>query len=258
MGLASLDDEEAKVDKAEERLEKYWPREGQVKTQIILSVSESLALMLQRQKTAKDTWDALVTEMTKKPKMVLTSLQRQLRNMKCSEEDDLRQYLDKAQDLFAHLNDMRAKMENSEFLDIILRALLPSYKSVINALTTSLEEVGKPIEIDSIIRILKSKYDKKKSLSTTQEEQGVMETSLKKVLKCTNCKRKGHLIDTCWDKHSGKEGQGPKQKKRSNSKKKKGKEKGNAAEESSDNGKSDESVAFINYYCKSNFCTQLH
>ena len=109
-------------------------REGQVKTQIILSVSESLALVLQKQKTAKDTWDALVTEMTKKPKMVLTSLQCQLRNMKCSEEDDLRQYLDKAQDLFACLNDMKAKMENSEFLDIILGALLPSYESVMNAL----------------------------------------------------------------------------------------------------------------------------
>ena len=65
--------------------------------------------MLQKQKTAKDTWDALVTEMTKKPKMVLTSLQRQLRNMKCSEEDDLRKYLDKAQDLFVRLNDMGAQ-----------------------------------------------------------------------------------------------------------------------------------------------------
>ena len=70
-GHILTDDEEAKVDKAEERLEKYLSREGQVKTQIILSVSESLALMLQQQQTAKDTWGALVTEMTKKPKMVL-------------------------------------------------------------------------------------------------------------------------------------------------------------------------------------------
>ena len=62
-------------------------------------------------------------------------------------------------------------MENSEFLDIILGALPPSYESVMNALTTSLDEVGKPIEIDSIIRILKAQYDKKKSLSTNQEEQ---------------------------------------------------------------------------------------
>ena len=155
------DEEEAKVDKAEERVKKYLSREGQVKTQIIFSVSESLALLIQNQKTAKDTWDALVTEMTKKPKLVITSLQRQLRNMKCSEQDDLREYLDKAQDLFACLNEMGAKMENEEFLDIILGALPPSYEFVMNALTTSLEEVGKPIEIDSIIRILKSPYDKK-------------------------------------------------------------------------------------------------
>ena len=118
-----------------------------------------------------------------------------------------------------------------------------------NALTTSLKEVGKPIEIDSVIMILKSQYDKKKSLSTTQEEQGFMGTSSIKVLKCTNCKIKCHLIDTCWAKGHGKEGQGPKQRKRSKSKKKKGKEKVNAAEESSDDRKLDESVSFINYNC---------
>ena len=91
---------------------------------------------------------------------------------------------------------MGAKMENQEFLDIILGALPPSYESVMNALTTFLEEVGKPIEIDSIIRIQKSQYVKKKSLSTTQEEQGFLGAPSKKSLKCTNCKRKGHLIDT--------------------------------------------------------------
>ena len=66
-GHVFTEEEEDKVDKAEGRLEKYLSREGQVRTQVILSVSESLDLMLQKQKTAKDTWDALVTEMTKKP-----------------------------------------------------------------------------------------------------------------------------------------------------------------------------------------------
>ena len=46
-----------------------------------------------------------------------------------------------------------------------------------------------------------------------------------------------------------KEGQGPKQKKRSKFKKKKGKEKANAVEKSSSDGNSDGSVAFINYGC---------
>ena len=53
------------MDKAEERLEKYLGREGLVKSQIIDSVSDSLALMLEKNKTAKETWYALVAEMTK-------------------------------------------------------------------------------------------------------------------------------------------------------------------------------------------------
>ena len=75
------DDEEAKVDKAEERLEKYLSREGQVKTQIILSVSESLALMLQKLKTAKDThWDY---QKAQDGPYIPAALQYQLRNMRC-------------------------------------------------------------------------------------------------------------------------------------------------------------------------------
>ena len=62
-------------------------------------------------------------------------------------------------------------MADSEFLDIILGALLPSYESVMNALTSSHEEMGKPIEIDSVIRNLKSQYDKRRSQLTSQEEQ---------------------------------------------------------------------------------------
>ena len=56
---------------------------------------------------------------------------------------------------------------------------LPKY--VMNALT-SLEEVGRPIEIESIIRILKSQYNKRKMQSISQEEQGFMGKSLKKCI----------------------------------------------------------------------------
>jgi gag-polypeptide of LTR copia-type len=159
------------VEKAEERLEKYLAREGQVKTQIIVSVSESLALMFQKKKTAKEVWDTLVQEMTKKPKMVLTGLQRQLWNIKCSEYGDLREHLDKAQDLYSRLNDMGVKISESEFMDIILASLPPSYESLMNALTTSLEECGKPLVPDDIMRVLKAQYDRRKTLSISQEEQ---------------------------------------------------------------------------------------
>ena len=70
------DEEEAKVEKAEDRLEKFLAREGLVKSQVNTSVSEPLALMLQKKSLAQEVWSALVSEMTKKPKMVVTSLQR--------------------------------------------------------------------------------------------------------------------------------------------------------------------------------------
>ena len=84
---------------------------------------------------------------------------------------------------------------------------------------------------------------------SSQKEQGFMGASSKKAHICTNCKKKGHSIENCWAKSSGKEGQGPKQRKSSKFKKKKGKDKVNAAEESSSDGKSNGSVAFMNYDC---------
>jgi predicted secreted acid phosphatase len=74
-GHTLTEEETNQLDKAEERLEKYLAREGQVKAQIMVSMSEYLALMIQKKKSAKEVWDSLVTEMTKKPKMVVTSLQ---------------------------------------------------------------------------------------------------------------------------------------------------------------------------------------
>jgi hypothetical protein len=41
-----------------------------------------IALKLKKHPMAKEMWDALIAEVTKKSKMVLTNLQRQLRNIK--------------------------------------------------------------------------------------------------------------------------------------------------------------------------------
>ena len=104
---------------------------------------------------------------------------------------------------------MGAKISENKFLNILLASLPPSYEAVMSALMTSLEEVGKPLEPDNIIRILKSQYDQCKTLSISQEEQGFARISDKKVHICTNCKKPGHSIETCWAKGGGKEGQGP-------------------------------------------------
>ena len=89
---------------------------------------------------------------------------------------------------------MGATVTQAEFLDIILASMLPSYELVMNALTTSLEEVGKPLEADNIIRLLKSQYDRWKSSSISKEEQVSEGTLTKKVHIYTNCKKLDILL----------------------------------------------------------------
>jgi hypothetical protein len=153
-------DQIEEVEKYEEKLNKYNSREGRAKAQVIISVSESMGLILEKYPTAKEMWNALVTEIMKKPKMVTTTLQRQLHNIRCSEEDDLCEHLDKAQDLQARLKEMGGAFTEGEFMDIILSSLPPSYETVMDALTTSLEGYKQPIKPEIVIRLLKAQYNK--------------------------------------------------------------------------------------------------
>jgi hypothetical protein len=91
-------------------LEKYNKNEGLAKAQFIMAVSESMTLRLDSCTTAKVMWDTLIAEITKKPKMVFTKLERELCIMKCNKEDDLHDHLDKSLDLYAHLNEMGAQI----------------------------------------------------------------------------------------------------------------------------------------------------
>jgi hypothetical protein len=135
-------------------------------------------------------------------------------------------------------------------MDIILASLLPSYETLMDATITSLEECGCPVNSDNIIRILKSHYDKKKAMSTTQEDEAFVGTSQKKQDVCHNCQKKGHTKENCWGKGGGKEGQGhfQKKKEKKSKKKKKGKDNANVAEES-DSDNADDSIAFMNFDC---------
>ena len=76
-----------------------------------------------------------------------------------------------------------------------------------NALTTLLEEAGKPLEAENIIRLLKSQYDRKKPMSISKEEQVFVGTYTKKAHICTNYKKPGHSIEMCCYKGGRQEGQ---------------------------------------------------
>ena len=55
---------------------------------------------------------------------------------------------------------MGAAISEGEFMDMVLASLPSTYEAVMNALTTSLEECNRPLELDDIIRVLKAQEDK--------------------------------------------------------------------------------------------------
>lgn len=137
-----LNEQIAIIEKFKKKEIRKISKEGLPKAQIIIAVSKSITLILKNYNTAKAMWETLVAEMMK---MVLTTLQRQLHNIKCSEEDNIHEHLDKAQNLYACLREMGASISEEEFMDIILSSLPPSYKLIINALMILLEEWNQPI-----------------------------------------------------------------------------------------------------------------
>ena len=107
VGIEEFSDlQQERLDKYEEKLDRFNAKEGLAMAQIIISVSETMGLLLKKHLTAHQMWEALVEEMTKKPKMVIITLQRKLRTMKCSEEDNIWEHLDKATDIYSRLKEM--------------------------------------------------------------------------------------------------------------------------------------------------------
>ena len=73
---------------------------------------------------------------------------------------------------------------------------------------------GKEDSLEYVRNELHKKWRKKYGYDSGLEETGgteeqVLNTETGKI--CSNCGKKGHLVDTCWGKGGGKEGQGPKQ-----------------------------------------------
>jgi hypothetical protein len=211
------EEQQRRIDCHEEKLKEYYINEGLAKAQIVMVVSESMALRLGASPTAKAMWDTLVTEIMKKLQMVLTKLQRELHMIRCTEDDDLCVHLDKALDLHACLNEMGAQISKVEFMHIILASIPPSYESTMDALTTSLKECGKPVKPENIIRVLKTQYDKRKAYGSSRDNDVFVSKQVQGSSKdnkahiCANCKKKGHTKEQCWSKGGGQEGQGPKQ-----------------------------------------------
>ncbi|KIK78136.1 hypothetical protein PAXRUDRAFT_164811 [Paxillus rubicundulus Ve08.2h10] len=150
-----------------------------------------------------------------------------LPNLKCSEKDNVKAHIMSMMMLHEELTGMGAPIDDCDFTAMILSSLPESLRSFIHTTTAAILGAGSSITPEKIIALVfegtdhcnisKSDASDNTALSSSTKECRCTWRSNRNDQKCSNCERIGHTKDNCWCKGGGKEGQGPHQKKKTES-----------------------------------------
>ncbi|KAJ3496166.1 hypothetical protein NLJ89_g10524 [Agrocybe chaxingu] len=220
----------------EEKVEiEQWKRETKewrlgeavVKQQIAATIPDSLFLKIRTKGTAFDIWKALAAEFQDRPRMVAIDLRQRLQAERCGEKGDLRAHFAKLRTMYKDLASLGRPVNDEDYYNFVLASLPLSYDPYVSSLNATASMLGKPITTDDLIQKVTEEYDHRTSkakMSARKEEnvafyanenggkKGESSSGGKKIVRCNNCKRRGHTKPDCWAKGGGKEGQGPKAK----------------------------------------------
>ena len=198
----------------------------------------------------KEIWAKVVQHHQNKAQLIIVELHTQLQNEKCPDQGDICEHLAKRCQMREDLALMGKSVTDENFCTIILSSLPLSYNNYLTSITNQLSPTSIMITIpertvgtlvipafetlitppkidpDRLIeslgqeadrRALREKGTKKEkedvALTTSPDSAGTKKKERPKV-KCFNCKKQGHYQKDCWAKGGGKEGQGPKQKRK--------------------------------------------
>ena len=214
------------IEAKEKRLEEYEQKEYLARHIILTSISPRLFATVKTKDTAAELWQAVKADATAKTELHQIDTLQRLQQKKCGENDDVKAHLEELIELRDKLIGMGATVEDSQFRTIILSSLPPSYRPVISSITVT-ANIGKfAITNDQLIRIITEEAEHRSILNggNTSASSALVvrekpkkgnrhDNADKKVKKCFNCKKGGHVIADCWAPGGGKEGQGPKQQK---------------------------------------------
>lgn len=107
---------------------------------------------------------------------------------------------------------------DDDFYAIILGSMPTSFESYISALSATTRALGKLLSPDDLMDALNEEHDRRvlhrgnRKGETSDVALSANDSQGRPVIKCFNCKNKGHKKADCWAPGGGKEGQGPKRK----------------------------------------------
>ena len=244
---------EDQIESKETKIAEYDKREYLAQHIILSTTSTRLGVKIKSLKTAKEMWDIVKMDATTKSTLFILDAEDQLSSMKLADNDDPKTHLSELKQHFQlmlqrHENLMKMGSEISETrLNAMIMSSLPeSYRPTLQTITASerasaLTSGSTPNRMKSndliaflieeaqhrVINDERSKYSeqalaahgkhKGKGKGKSRGDGGKgKEKALNadSEVTCHNCGKTGHKKPDCWAKGGGKEGQGPKQKKK--------------------------------------------
>jgi hypothetical protein len=241
---------EDQIESKETKIAEYDKKECLAQHIILSTTSTRLGVKIKSLKTAKGMWDVVTADATTKSTLFILDAEDQLSSMKLADNDDPKTHLSELKQHFQlmlqrHENLMKMGSEISETrLNAMIMSSLPeSYRPTLQTITAS--ERASALTSGSTNRMKSSDlvaflieeaqhrvinderskhseqalaaYGKQKGKGKGKADRGKgKEKALNadSEITCHNCGKTGHKKADCWAKGGGKEGQGPKQKKR--------------------------------------------
>src|SRR6266850_5187943 len=218
--LNALTDTE--LEALEKSMDEYEQKQASVREIIYKTISQSMFLQIKNEPTAAKVWAKVVSIMEDKGDLIQVSVLMKLQTMICLEDEDVRAHLAKMTELKEQLEGMGAPVSNQSFAAMIRKSLPPSYRSLLQTLSATARVNNKILTSSQIIAAIHEEADEakvQKEADKAAENAAMIAAHVKKEQekrrkKCANCKRTGHTKEECYRPGGGKEGQGPRDKKK--------------------------------------------
>ena len=194
-------------------IEDWKTGDAKTRTRIELSLGDSEMIHISGAETASQMWKQLKQVKESKGKLGILATRRSLYRAMAEEGFDMIEHISQLRKLQEELHAMGHKVEDEDFIMILITSLPESWDSFTSAYlgARSGNTTIASFELAAILidedRRRKERGDSVGTTLQTRNRKGGKKDNGKE---CSNCRKKGHSKEDCWNKGGGKEGQGPK------------------------------------------------
>ena len=244
---------EDQIESKEAKIADFDKKEYLAQHVILSTTSTRIGVKIKGLKSAKEMWDAVKSDATMKSTLFILDAEDQLSSMKLADNDDSKTHLSELKQHFQlmlqrqeNLLKMGSEISDTRFNTMIMSSLPESYRPTLQTITaaerassltggTSSKRM-KPSDLIAFLieeaqhRVINDERTKDSELALAAHAKRTGKSKSKggkgkekakdsdSDITCHNCGAVGHKKKDCWAKGGGKEGQGPRQKKKKSGK----------------------------------------